>query len=82
MKILIKKLKHASEFLKEQTEITSREDAIKTHSIVHHQLSAPGFENMIKYAWFASKLTSNRSISNNVNAVCFPVILTRIKVYL
>jgi hypothetical protein len=76
MKNLIKKLQHASDLLKEQREITSREDAIKIHSIVRHQLSAPVFENMIKYAWFASKLTSNRSIFNNVNEVCFPVTLT------
>jgi hypothetical protein len=75
----IKKLQHASDLLKEQREITSREDAIKIHSIVHHQLSAPVFENMIKYAWFASKLTSNISIFNNVNEACFHMTLTRKK---
>jgi hypothetical protein len=50
MKNLIKKLQNASGLLKEQREITSREDAIKINSIVRHQLSAPVFENMIKYA--------------------------------
>jgi hypothetical protein len=34
---------------------------------------------MIKYAWFASKLTSNRCIFNTVNEVCFPVTLMRNK---
>jgi hypothetical protein len=79
MKIFIKKVQHASDLLKEQREITSRVDAFKIHAIVHHQLSAPVFENMVKYAWFASKLTSNRSVFNNINEVCFPVTLTRKK---
>ena len=56
MKNIITKLRNASISLKEKREINSREDALKIHSIVHHQLSSPIFQNMIKYAWYASKL--------------------------
>ncbi|EFN73584.1 hypothetical protein EAG_01905, partial [Camponotus floridanus] len=59
-------------FLMEQKrEIASCEDCVKIHSIVHHQLSAPIFEIMLKYAWFASKLTDERDVFMNVNEVCF-----------
>ena len=56
MKKIIKKLQNASTLLKEKREINCREDVLKIHSIVHYQLSSPIFQNMIKYAWYASKL--------------------------
>ena len=59
-------MQNASELLKEQREIASREDSLKMHSIAHYQLSAPAFEETIKYAWFASKLIPERSICQNV----------------
>ena len=55
-KNIIKKLQNAAILIKEKGEMISREDALKLHSIVHHQLSSPIFQNMIKYAWYASKL--------------------------
>src|SRR5699024_9413504 len=55
-------------------EIASREDVIKIHSLVHHQLSAPVFSSaMIKYAWFASGLDNDRKVFQNVKQVCFPL---------
>jgi len=79
VKDVVKKIQNASDLLKEQWEIASREDTIKIHSLTHHQLSAPVFEKMIEYAWFASKLTSSRPIFQNVNEVCFPLPLTKRK---
>ncbi|XP_029662700.1 uncharacterized protein LOC115235213 isoform X1 [Formica exsecta] len=73
VKNLIKRLQNCSFLIEQKREITSREDCIKIHAIVHHQLSAPIFENMLRYAWFASKLTDKREIFMNVNEVCFPL---------
>ena len=53
--------------------LSTREDEIKIHSLIHHQLSAPIFEDMIKYAWFASKLIPERTVFGNVNQICFPM---------
>ena len=49
-----------------------REDCIKIHAIIHNQLSAPIYIDMIQYAWYASKLTDNRNIFLNVNQGQFP----------
>jgi len=51
--------------------------AIKIHSLIHNQLSAPAFFPMFKYAWFAAKIIEERSIFLNINAVCFPVNLLK-----
>ncbi|XP_077279989.1 uncharacterized protein LOC143907229 [Temnothorax americanus] len=75
VKNLIKRLQNASALIKEQREIASREDVIKIHSLVHHQLSAPSFTNMIKYAWYAAKLVEERTCFSNVNEICFPIML-------
>ncbi|XP_067212474.1 uncharacterized protein [Linepithema humile] len=76
VKIFLMRLQNAPiTLLQEQREIASREDAIKIHSLILHQLSAPIFVPMIKYAWFASKLTSDRAIFLNVTEVCFPTSL-------
>lgn len=79
VKNLIKKLQSTSQLLQEQREISSREDAIKIHSVVHYILSVPVFSNMIKYAWFGSKLMNNKPIFRNVNEVCFPLTLIKNK---
>lgn len=71
VKNLIKRLQNCSFLIEQKREIASREDCVKIHAIVHHQLSAPIFENMLKYAWFASKLTDERDVFMNVNEVCF-----------
>lgn len=71
VKNIIKRLQNCSHLMEQQREITSREDCIKIHSIVHHQLSSPIFRDMLKYAWFASKLCDDRTIFMNMNQVCF-----------
>lgn len=71
IKIFIKKLQNCSQLIKDKREIATREDAIKIHSLAHHQISAPIFSDMIKYAWFASNLCDERSIFLNMNEVCF-----------
>ena len=77
VKIFIKKLQNAPELLKTNTEIAFRENAIKIHSLILHQLSSPGFSDMIKYAWFASKVIEERTIFMNLNEMCFPILLLK-----
>lgn len=79
VKILLKHLQNAPTLLYEQREIASREDAIKIHSLILHQLSAPVFHSMLQYAWFASKLISDRTIFLNVKQLCFPSSLLKQK---
>lgn len=73
VKNFIKRLQNCTHLIEQEREITGREDCIKIHAILLHQLSSPIFENMLKYAWFASKLTDEREVFSNVNQVCFPV---------
>lgn len=50
-----------------------RNNIIKLVSLIHNQLSAPIFKNMILYSWFASGyLKKDPSPFQNVNDVCFP----------
>ena len=72
MKNIIKKLQNASALLKEKKEIHSCEDALQIHLIVHHQLSSPIFQNVIKYVWYASKSLPEKIAFINVNETCFP----------
>lgn len=52
-----------------------RNNIIKMVSLVHNQLSAPIFRQMIRYSWFASGLTkTDPSPFSNINDVCFPAI--------
>ena len=43
------KLQNAPDLLKTNRETASREDAIKSHSLILYQLSSRGFSDMIKY---------------------------------
>lgn len=83
VKNIIKRLQNASDLLKEQREVASREDALKIHSLVHYLLSPPAFYNMIKYAWVKSKLTplNEKLAFQNVNDICFPPTLFKKKCY-
>jgi len=72
VKNFIKKLQTSVEVLQNKRQLSAREDAIKIHSLIHHQLSADAFLNMIQYAWYASKLISERKFFSNVNEICFP----------
>lgn len=72
VKIFIKHLHNSTVLLEAGRHISSREDAIKVHSIIHHQLSSPAFQPMIKYAWIASGLIDEvHQHFNTVNQVCF-----------
>ena len=52
-------------------EITSKENAITVHSLIHNQLSAPVFKHMLQYAWYASKLIHERNyVFTNVRKTC------------
>lgn len=72
VKNFIKKLQNSVDVLQNKRQLSTREDAIKIHSLIHHQLSAYPFLNMIQYAWYASKLISERTVFANVNEICFP----------
>lgn len=77
VKNLIKHLQNSAYLIEQNREINSREDCIKIQSIVHHQLSSPIFNEMIKFAWHAAKLSEDRDIFLNVNNVCFPTDLLK-----
>lgn len=73
VKIIVKKLHNCTQLLQEGRQINKREDAIKINALVHHQLSAPIFRNMLKYAWYKSKLlTGDSPHFHTVNDICFP----------
>ncbi|XP_048509261.1 uncharacterized protein LOC125500394 [Athalia rosae] len=72
VKNYIRRLQNCPVLITLRREITSRRDAIKIHSLVHNQLRAPAFEKMIRYAWFAAKLSLDREVFNNVNDIVFP----------
>lgn len=71
------RLQNCSVLLETQRELHNRTDAITIHSIIHNQLSAPIFQAMISYAWYASKLIPEKDIFLNVNQVCFPPTLRK-----
>ncbi|GFW59534.1 HTH CENPB-type domain-containing protein [Trichonephila clavipes] len=73
VKNFIKRLQNCAYIIEQDREISSREDCIKIQSLVHHQLSAPIFCCMLKYAWFAAKLCDDRTSFMNVNEVCFRI---------
>ncbi|KAJ8960708.1 hypothetical protein NQ314_006019 [Rhamnusium bicolor] len=50
VKNFIKRLRNSSYLIENRREISSQEDCIKIHSIVHHQLSSPIFSKMWRYA--------------------------------
>lgn len=72
LKIFIKLLQNSTYLLQCKREINTRADCIKIHALLHNQISAPIFENMIRYAWFASKMIGDRDIFWNVKDICFP----------
>ncbi|XP_025832862.1 uncharacterized protein LOC108734939 [Agrilus planipennis] len=77
VKNFIKRLQSTADLLDKNYEIHSREDCLKIHSIVHHQLSAPIFHQMIQYAWFASGLCDTKKFFTNVNQACFSLDLLK-----
>jgi len=48
VKNYIRRIQNAPYLLKHNKEITSREDMIKIHSLIHHQLQAPLYEKMLR----------------------------------
>ena len=72
VKYFIKELQNSTYLLKEDKQINSRNDAMKIHVLIYNQLSAPAFQNMIRYAWFASRLVEDSEVFQNVKQVCFP----------
>lgn len=81
VKIIIKRIQNCPDILigGEKIELNSRYDAIRIQSLTHYILSSPKFKNMIQYAWYASKLASEREIFLNVNQLCFPVNIHNLK---
>lgn len=70
--LLIKRLQSKVVLIREDREINSREDCIKIHSLVHHQLGAAIFKDMIRYAWYACGAGGDKPNFQNVLEVCFP----------
>lgn len=72
VKLLIKRMQNNVILIKEKREINSREDCIKMHSIILHQLSADAFKPMIRYAWYSCGAGGDKPAFKNVTEVCFP----------
>lgn len=50
------------------------EDILKTHSLIHNQLSAPAFQPVLSYASHTTGLLTNETskpIFPSINQVCF-----------
>jgi len=62
---------HYNEDLNPVDEITTRNNIIRTHSLLHYQLSAPIFIPMILYSWFSSGLTEEKPSFLSVKEACF-----------
>ena len=73
MKFFIKKLYNRVALDEMEVDLWQRNNIIKLISLVHNQLSAPVFRQMIRYSWFASGYTQqNPSLFSNVSETCFP----------
>ncbi|EZA58474.1 hypothetical protein X777_01173 [Ooceraea biroi] len=72
VKNFIRRMQNCSHLLQTNREITSREDVIKIHALIHDQLQALIYSNMLRYAWYAAKLKPNKEYFLNVNQISFP----------
>ncbi|CAF3032526.1 unnamed protein product [Rotaria sp. Silwood2] len=73
MKNFIKRLYNHVSLDEIPINLYERNNIIKLVSLVHNQLSAPVFNKMIRYAWFACGYTKDDpSPFENINDVCFP----------
>lgn len=52
-------------------EITVRNNIIRTQSLLHNQLSAKIFQDMVKYSWYSSGLSNERPQFQSVKQACF-----------
>ncbi|CAL8116561.1 unnamed protein product [Orchesella dallaii] len=52
-------------------ELTTRNNIIIMHSLLHNQFSAPIFKPMLKYSWYSSGLTDERVTFLSTKEVCF-----------
>lgn len=52
LKLFIKRLQNCVVLMEEGRDIDSREDCLKKHSLMGHQLAAREFQDMIRYAWY------------------------------
>ncbi|KAL0125177.1 hypothetical protein PUN28_004366 [Cardiocondyla obscurior] len=73
IKSFVKRFHNFPGVYEKQEELQTLEGVIKLHSLLLHQLSAPVFEPMILYAWFASKLIEDEPKMINIKDICFPV---------
>ena len=71
IKLFLKKLQNNTFLIEHNRQLNTRDDAVIIHSLIHHQLSAPVFRKMIQYAWFSSKLITERDVFVNVNEILF-----------
>lgn len=71
VKDFIKRIQNSTTVLTEDRQLNTRSDSIKIHSLIHQQLSAPIFQEMLQYAWYASKLIPQRKVFFTPSQVCF-----------
>jgi hypothetical protein len=71
VKNYIAKFQNCPVIIAANRELSSREDCIDIHALIHNQLQAPIYRNMVRYAWYAAKLITSREVFGNVNQVAF-----------
>lgn len=72
VKILIKSIQNNAHIIAIGRDMSSHEENIRLHSLIHHQLSGDIFQPIIRYAWFACGLIEEKPPFENVTQVCFP----------
>lgn len=72
VKYIIKRTQTNVVLYEQRRELNSREDFIKIHSIIAHQLGSAAFKPMLKYAWFTCGVGDYKPSFQNVRDVCFP----------
>ena len=77
IKWFVKELQNSTYLMQKNLQINTRNDAIKIHALILNQLSAPIFQPMLEYSWFASKLINDRDLFGNVKEVCFTNIIKK-----
>lgn len=71
VKYFIKRVQNNVVLYYEKRDINSQDDCIKIHSLVLYQLSAPIFNSMIRYAWYACGIRRGKPVFKNLSDVCF-----------
>jgi hypothetical protein len=72
VKVFLKRVTELSRHLDRIDDLSGRNNFLKLLSAMHFELSCPAFTNLVKYAWYAAGLSSQKLEFQSVKQVCFP----------